>query len=91
MDIARSRVEGLLAAFSKMVNPDSESTFIETENVRYLYQPLDTVYMLLITNRSSNIIEDLDTLHLMAKLVGGWRSLLSLSLSLPLTRMAWAG
>lgn len=51
------------------MNTDSEHTFVETENVRYLYQPLENVYMLLITNKSSNIIEDLDTLHLMAKLV----------------------
>lgn len=51
------------------MDPDSEHTFVETENVRYLYQPLESVYMLLITNKSSNIVEDLDTLHLMAKLV----------------------
>ena len=51
------------------MDADSEHTFVETENVRYLYQPLESVYMLIITNKSSNIIEDLDTLHLMAKLV----------------------
>ena len=48
---------------------ESEHTFVETENVRYLYQPLESLYMLIITNKSSNIVEDLDTLHLMAKLV----------------------
>jgi len=69
VEISRSRIEGLLSAFPKLMDVDSEHTFVETENVRYLYHPLESVYMLIITNKSSNIIEDLDTLHLMAKLV----------------------
>lgn len=36
---------------------------------RYVYQPLDTMYLLLITNRASNIVEDLDTLRLLSKVV----------------------
>ena len=48
---------------------DKEHTFIETENVRYLFQPLEALYMVVITNKQSNIMEDLDTLHLLAKLV----------------------
>ena len=48
---------------------DREHTFIETENVRYLYQPLESLYIVIITNKQSNIMEDLDTLHLLAKLV----------------------
>ena len=35
--------------------------------IRYIYQPLDVLYVVLITNRASNIIEDLDTLSLLAK------------------------
>jgi len=69
VDISRARVEGLLSAFTKLMNSEKEHTFIDTENVRYLYQPLDTLYVVLITNKSSNIMEDLDTLHLFAKLI----------------------
>jgi len=69
VDISRVRVEGLLAAFPKLMNPEKEHTFIETESVRYVYQPMESLYMLVITNKTSNIMEDLDTLHLLAKLV----------------------
>ena len=36
---------------------------------RYVYQPLDELYMVLITNRQSNILQDIDSLHLFAQVV----------------------
>lgn len=37
---------------------------------KYLvYQPMENLYLLLITNRASNIIEDLETLRLLSKVV----------------------
>lgn len=37
---------------------------------RYVYSPLDsTMYIVLVTNKGSNIIEDLDTLRLLAKVI----------------------
>jgi hypothetical protein len=46
-----------------------QHTYVETESVRYVYQPMEGLYLLLITNKSSNIMEDLETLRLLAKLV----------------------
>ncbi|KAJ6853279.1 coatomer subunit delta-2 [Iris pallida] len=69
VDMSRIRIEGLLAAFPKLVGTGKQHTYVETENVRYVYQPIEALYLLLITNKQSNILEDLDTLRLLSKLV----------------------
>ena len=65
----RIRVEGLLAAFPKLVGTGKQHTYVETENVRYVYQPMEGLYLLLITNKQSNILQDLETLRLLSKVV----------------------
>jgi len=67
--MSKVRIEGLIAAFPKLLGGDKQHTFIETQSVRYVYQPLDTLYMLIITNKSSNILEDLEALQLLSKLI----------------------
>ncbi|RMY31420.1 hypothetical protein D0864_16891, partial [Hortaea werneckii] len=69
--IARSRVEALLASFPKLADTthSSQHTTVEQDNVRFVYQPLDELYMVLITNRQSNILQDINTLHLFAQVV----------------------
>lgn len=68
-EVARSRIEGLLASFPKLADSSTQHTTVEQDNVRYVYQPLDELYMVLITNRQSNILQDIDSLHLFAQVV----------------------
>ncbi|KAG0129587.1 Alg9-like mannosyltransferase family-domain-containing protein [Tuber indicum] len=68
-EMPRSRIEGLLASFPKLTDTGTQHTTIETENVRYVYQLLDELYLVLITNRQSNILQDIDSLHLFAQVV----------------------
>lgn len=80
VETSRLRIEGLLAAFPKLIAAGSSSdgspasskqhTFVETDSMRYLYLPFEgTMYLVLLTNRASNIIEDLETLRLLSKLL----------------------
>ena len=81
VEMQRSRIESLLAAFPKLMGTTGaggkesrgagkrQHTFIETEAVRYLFQPLESTYLVIITNKASNIVEDLETMRLLAKIV----------------------
>uniref|UniRef100_A0A6S8RZN8 Coatomer subunit delta n=1 Tax=Ditylum brightwellii TaxID=49249 RepID=A0A6S8RZN8_9STRA len=70
VEMNRMRVEGLLAAFPKLMGHSKQHTFVETDTVRYVYQPLENqLYLLLVTTKASNIVEDLGTLRLLAKVV----------------------
>ena len=50
VEMNRMRIEGLLAAFPKLVGHAKQHTYVETESVRYVYQPLENdLFLLLIT------------------------------------------
>lgn len=46
---------------------NKQHTFIETDSVRYVYQPIENLFLLLLTNKASNIVEDLETLRMLSK------------------------
>lgn len=70
VEISRMRVEALLSGFPKLLSPSKlQQQYIDADTVRYLFQPMESLFILLITTKNSNIVEDLDTLRLLAKVV----------------------
>ena len=68
-EMSRFRIESLLSSFPRLTFTGSQHTTVETDTVRYVYQPLEELYIVLITNRQSNILQDIETLHLFAQVV----------------------
>lgn len=68
-EMPRSRIEALLASFPKLAHSGTQHTTVEQDNVRFVYQPLDELYMVLITNMQSNILQDIDSLHIFVQVV----------------------
>ncbi|KAI6246244.1 Coatomer subunit delta [Erysiphe necator] len=68
-EISRSRIEALLASLPKLADTGTQHTTVEQDSVRFVYQPLDELYMVLVTNRQSNILQDIDTLHVFVQVI----------------------
>ena len=67
--MSRTRIDALLASFPKLIPANTQHTSVETTEVRYVYQLLEDLYIVLITNKASNILQDIETLHLFARVV----------------------
>lgn len=66
-ELNQDRIVALLANFPSLIsNSGQQHTTVEDENVRFVYQPLEEFYIVLITLKNSNILQDIDTLHLFA-------------------------
>ncbi|KAH7826232.1 Coatomer subunit delta (CopD) [Monocercomonoides exilis] len=66
-----AQIEGLISFISKALPGVSsvEHTMINFEGTRFIYQPVDNVILFLASNKSSNIIEDQDSLNALTKIV----------------------
>ena len=62
-------MENHLATFPKLVGTERQHNTVETAEVRYVYQPIESLILVLTTSKLSNIVEDLETLRLFSKLI----------------------
>jgi hypothetical protein len=52
-----------MANFPKLIDSGKQCTHVETEEIRYVYAPIDKLTLVLITDKLSNIVEDLEVLR----------------------------
>ena len=68
VDMTRIRIEGLLAAFPKLVGTGKQHTYVETENVRYVYQPLEVPLLMKLALATVNWVKSPPAIQLDAEL-----------------------
>lgn len=69
LDISRLQIEGLLGSFLKLIDTERQHTFIENDSVRFVYHPLENLYLVLVTPKESNLVEDIECLRMIQKVV----------------------
>jgi hypothetical protein len=57
-NLKRSHVEDLYLSFPKLVSPTQQHTYVQSDQHIFLYIPIETLYLVLISTKNSNIIED---------------------------------
>jgi hypothetical protein len=57
--LPKSRIESLLASFPALIPPGSQHTTVESQDgsVRFVYQVVEEVVIVVVTNRGSNILQ----------------------------------
>lgn len=73
-EMTRARVEALYIAFSRLITKGKQHTIVETNEVRYIYQPINDFYCVLVTDKQSNILEDIKTLRLFVGAINEYAS-----------------
>lgn len=74
-EMTRAKVEALYIAFSRLITKGKQHTIIETNEVRYIYQAINDFYSVLITDKYSNILEDIKTLRLFVGAINEYASI----------------
>jgi len=68
-NITRMDLEEYIVQFSRGVDSCKEITHFESDKVRYIFIPIESLYLILITTKNSNIIEDTEILKLIYRLI----------------------
>ena len=68
-NMTRMDLEEYIVQFSRGVDSCKEITHFESDKVRYIFIPIETLYLILITTRNSNIIEDTEILKIIYRLI----------------------
>lgn len=74
-EMTRVKVESLYIAFARLITKGKQHTIIDTNDIRYIYQSMNDFYCVLITDKNSNILEDIKTLRIFVGAINEYASL----------------
>jgi hypothetical protein len=69
--LSKSRLDTFISGFFAKLNAMDQSTLVQGDIVNFLFKPMDTSFMLiLVTNKESNIVSDINALNLASSILG---------------------
>lgn len=67
--MTRMELEEHVINFTRNIEACKDNNTFESEKARYIYIPLEQLYLILLTNKDSNLIEDLEILKIIYRLI----------------------
>lgn len=67
--MTRMELEEHIVHFSRNIDSCKDTTHLESDKARYLFIPVESFFLVLITSKTSNIIEDTEIIKLIYRLV----------------------
>ncbi|KAI1699467.1 coatomer subunit delta [Ditylenchus destructor] len=71
--MSKDRITALFDSFQSLLmdrsRGEKQYTFVEIDGVRFLYQTVNNVYVVLLTTKHSNILQDMDSLRTFSRVV----------------------
>lgn len=67
--MSRMELEENIVNFSRNVDICKDTTHFETDKVRYLFVPFENLYLLVVTTKESNVVEDIEIIKLIYRLL----------------------
>ncbi|KAI1706033.1 coatomer subunit delta [Ditylenchus destructor] len=71
--MSKDRISALFDSFQSLLmdqtRDEKQCTFAEMVGLRFLYQTVNNVYVVLLTKKHSNILQDIDSLRIYSRVV----------------------
>lgn len=69
--MSKNTVEDIYRSFPKLIKPNQQHTYVQSDKYTFLYIPIETLYLVMVSSKHSNIIEDQDTIRTIYKILCG--------------------
>lgn len=69
--MSKNTVEDIYRSFPKLIKPNQQHTYVQSDKHTFLYIPIETLYLVMVSSKNSNIIEDQETIRTIYKILCG--------------------
>lgn len=69
--MTRTTVEDIYLSFPKLIKPNQQHTYVQSDKYTFLYIPMENLFLVTVSSKNSNIIEDQETIRTIYKILCG--------------------